>query len=78
MTRHVYGVSEDKTEKKEREAILRAGGLRIFSPENSRGGDCPDVDWPATLPFVRPAKPEPPRRKCRTPSCTPKLRIFQG
>ncbi len=50
-----------------------AGKLRLFSPDSDL--DEKKVDWPATIPFVRPEKV---RRNARPEAGTPKLRIFNG
>ncbi len=54
----------------DREAVRH---IRLFSPENESNDR--EVDWPATIPFVIPAKA---RRKIRPRDVIPKLRIFNG
>ena len=53
--------------------------LRIFSPDRIIDGDEREVDWPATIPFVKPAKACGNERSAdRASNSKPLLRIYRG
>ncbi len=53
--------------------------LRIFSPDGIIDGDEREVDWPATIPFVKPANERGKKRHAdRAEHNVPRLRIYRG